>query len=1210
MDSRKIANDSLTPTQRRVVESRGNVLVMAGAGTGKTKTLIERCLHCLEHDGAAMDEMLIVTFTEAAAAEMRGRLRRAIEDRLRPEAGNGHEEGQGHPAGISWAEQLARFDLAHIGTLHSFCLKLVREHFYELGLDPRLAVLEEGESRQLANETLDELFATYYAGEDEFSVAVQDLIQTHGGGRDDQIRKLVLRLHHYSQARPDAAGWLAQQREEFTAAASRDWPGWLRAAVEDWRREWRPWLDSLGAGGNEKAVELEAILKRLDAAGSAPDFAIWRETAATVLEQIADADANWPAKRKTVLRQPLEDIFEEAGFLRSLAVVKADADPLVEDWSWVRGQMATLLRLAGEFDGRLAERKQANGALDFHDLEQFALALLWDFPANQPTAVAAAWQAKLKFVFVDEYQDINAAQDQIIAALSRTGAAANRFLVGDVKQSIYRFRLADPQIFRDYARNWQGGAGQTIPLADNFRSRESLLQLVNSVFRPLMRVETGGVAYDADAELRFGAPQARGDFSAARDAGPRAELLVRFKQGRNETREEESAALAGLGDTQREARLVAGRLQRLVADRNEIFDDRTKSFRPVEWRDIAILLRSPRGRTEVFAKEFERAGVPLAVAREGFYQSIEILDLLNLLQLLDNPLQDAPCIAVLRSPLGGLSLAELAQIRLAARDKHFWTALNRSAEAGLADAETAAKVRIFLERCSRWRVLARQVSLSQCLDEILAATLYPDWLRAQPRGAQRAANVTRFLQLARQFDQFQRQGLYRFLKFIEAQQEAEAEPEVPALAVGNAVRLLSIHQSKGLEFPVVVLADLAKPFNELDLRSEIIFDEQFGLCPKVKPPQSGRRYPSLPHWLAQRRQKRELRGEELRLLYVAMTRARDQLILTASITEKSWQEKWMTPQPVAARHIAAAKCFADWLAMWFSNQPPGTNAKESSDESGRRETLHWQIIPDAEFEPQVSGSGEVIQPASGERQAASGRASLESRLKWSYPFVPATRHKAKSSVTALRREAEELSEEAEMLFEPAQTVPTPRRKPATTGVKLSAAEIGAAHHKFMQHVALEQTEHLAEEAERLAQGNYLSAAERAVLDLDALGAFWNSPLGRKIRAHAPAVRREMPFTARFSPRELSLVTGRPADAALENELVIVQGVADLIVLRPEEIWLVDFKTDDVSGRNLPEKVRLYEPQIRLYAAALKKIFARKVTVRALHFLVAGTTVEI
>ncbi len=504
MASVRTQNNSLTPTQRRVVAARGNVLVMAGAGTGKTKTLIERCLDCLEHDGAAMDKMLIVTFTEAAAAEMRGRLRRAIEAKALEEAINHHS-----PSTIRldpWAEHLARFDLAHIGTLHGFCLKLVREHFYALALVPRVAVLGEGEARQLANETLEAQFTKHYEEVDEFSVAVQDLIQIQGGGRDEAIRRLVLQLHHYAQARPDAAGWLARQREKFALAEPADWECWLPKAIEEWRDYWLPVLDHLKAE-NEKAAELAVIFPRITAmaarlAGNGP----WRKAASEALGQIVAADANWPARRKMALRKPIEDLFADAEFLHSLAVVKGAVDPLAEDWSWVRGQMETLLRLAEEFAQNLGERKLANGVLDFHDLEQFALKLLWDFSTGQPTAVAAQWREKLKFVFVDEYQDINAAQDKIIAALSREGAGANRFLVGDVKQSIYRFRLADPKIFRDYARSWHGGAGTIIPLSENFRSRAGLLDLINSLFRLIMHKETGGVAYD----------QTRQNFSAAR----------------------------------------------------------------------------------------------------------------------------------------------------------------------------------------------------------------------------------------------------------------------------------------------------------------------------------------------------------------------------------------------------------------------------------------------------------------------------------------------------------------------------------------------------------------------------------------------------------------------------------------------------------------------------------------------------------------------
>jgi ATP-dependent helicase/nuclease subunit A len=1303
MEPPRSKNDSLTPSQRQAVAARGNVLVMAGAGTGKTHTLVERCLHCLcsEQPPASLEEILVVTFTEAAAAEMRRRLREQLEEKLRAA-----------PDEPRWAEQIALFDTAHIGTLHSFCLKLVREHFHELGLDPQLTMLDAGEARLLADETLDEELQEHYAGQNKLAEAVQKLIQIYGGGRDQAIRQLVLRLHHYAQTRPDADGWLARQIEHFAAPAPDEWRGWLLNGIQAWHDEWLPVLEILSAE-NEKATELLGIFSRLGSAPAsgairrapasninaaektnerqmsspnandedvvghtrgacAPQFS--RETAADILAQIISADGNWPARRKTVLRKPLEKFFADAAFLHSLAATENGRDPLVEDWNWVRGHMDALVRLTQNFSARFAARKRDDGVLDFHDLEQFALKLLWDFAADRPTSVAGRWRQRIRFVFVDEYQDINAAQDKIIQALSRdlspsprpsgeragergvelannrpprpdplllgggegegqpAAPVGNRFLVGDVKQSIYRFRLADPKIFRDYAQSWRGKNGQTIPLAENFRSREGLLNFVNSVFEPLMREEIGGVRFDAGARLQFGAPGQRAELSRAKDASPCAELLLRFKKGRNDAEpgdDSDDDDLADLQETEKEARLLALRLKRLEAGNQEIWDTEKKLFRPAEWRDMAVLLRAPSGKAEIFAKEFQRAGVPLVVERGGFYDSNEILDLLSLLQLLDNPLQDVPVIAVLRSPLAGLSLDELAQIRLAAKGVHFWTALNRWCDVtrdggrvtgSEATAETFSKADNFLKRFLRWRQLARRASLSQCLESMLAETHYAEWLLARPRGAQRRANVERFLGLAQKFDQFQRQGLFRFLKFIEAQCEAEVEPEVAAVADENAVRLMSIHQSKGLEFPVVAVADLAKPFNTQDLRGEIIFDETFGLCPRVQPPHTGRRYPSLPHWLAQQHQRREQWGEELRLLYVALTRARDTLILTAAVTEKKWGSLWLKPEAITIQAIVAAKSYADWLGLWFAQYTGGTTATATE---GELPHLRWRLTEDAE----LADEG-LDKPAEKELLPLDDktRRQLRETLAWQYPFAAATQRAAKSSVTVLRRQAaEELDDEAEQVFRlrfsenrlartlapPAQNLKSSRS--AGRNPKLSAAATGTAHHKFLQFVALNKANDVAalkSEANRLEQEKVLSVDERAALALEDIAAFWNSEPGEKIRAQAARVRRELAFTARFSPAELETLTGVKSAPGLEGEFVVVQGVADLVVLLPEEIWLADFKTDEIRQNGLPDKIKAYAPQLKLYAQALEKIYARPVTERWLHFLAARKTVEI
>ena len=1192
METPRPTSAPLTPSQRQAVAAVGNVLVMAGAGAGKTKTLIARCLHCLEQENTSLDQLLIVTFTEAAAAEMRQRLRRELEKKAAQSAANEH-----------WTRQLALFETAHIGTLHSFCVRLVREHFYQLELDPQFTVLDATQARLLAHETLEAQFQAHYEHKTAISSQVLEFIQVHGGGRDEKIRALVLRLHQYSQTRPDAARWLADQLTSFSATHPAHWQPWLQIAIENWRDEWLLQLKSLSPD-NPKAAELLPKVESL----CGPCL---RAAAGTILAEIVDIDRNdfWPKGKKTKLRPPLEKLFESAAFLASVAVIGHDQDPLAEDWTWVRGHMATLLKLTEEFTANYSAQKRSDGVLDFSDLEQFALKLLWDFSRDQPTANAHGWQQKLRFVLVDEYQDINAAQDKIIAALARVGPDANRFLVGDVKQSIYRFRLADPAIFRAYARDWQPPRGRTIPLTDNFRSREGLLAFVNSVFRLIFQKDVGGVDYDDTAQLRFGAPEQRTALSLAANPDPCVELLLRLKTKSDDFSGGDHPSLVDLEESQKEARLAALHLKSLYEASHAIWDETISGFRPVTWRDMTILLRSPRNKSAAYVKEFERAGIPLAIERGGFYESSEILDLLSLLQLLDNPLQDVPCLAVLRSPFVGLTLDQLAEIRMVARDQQFWTALNFARTVGaLKDAVLQTAIADFLKRFSIWRKLVRQVSLSQCLETVLSGTHYLEWLKAQPRGAQRAANVDTFLRLAQQFDQFQRQGLYRFLQFIEAQREIEAEPEVSATAVENAVRLMSIHQSKGLEFPVVLIADLAKSFNEQDLRADIIFDEVYGLCPRVKPPHLHERYSSLPHWLAKQHQQMELRGEELRLLYVAFTRARDSLILLASISPNQWKNQWQLPQPLTPRSIATAKSFADWLQLWFSRTATKLSPQDTdrTDASGTIGSLHWQLVDENRL---LDGAKDAAAPAIATNPWASAGSETNSRLQrvltWHYNHTAATRRKAKASVTELRRTAAALADEAEPVF-------THWRAPVATSA-MSAAEIGTAHHKFLQLVVIKKTGDLialTAEANRLAADEALSPEERGILDLPALAEFFDSPLGQKIRAHAAETRRELPFTASFTPSEISEIIGGECDPSLSDEIVVVQGVADLVVQLPDETWLIDFKTDAIKPAGLSEKVHRYTPQLKLYARALEKIYPGTVTKSWLHFLALGQSIPI
>ncbi len=1275
---------SLTAAQSKAVRARGNVLVLAGAGSGKTSTLVKRLLDTLltEQPPPAVCDFLVVTFTEAAAAELRQRLRTALTEEQVRQSGDAR-----------WAEQLALFDTAHIGTIHSFCFHLIGQYFHQLELDPQLNVLPEAEARLLAEEALDAVLERQFQGAD--AEALQQLLQVQAAGRDRVLRNLVLKVHSYSQSLPNSDAWFRQQLDIFENPAPNAWQTWLSDAFALWQHLWTEPLTRAAARGNDLARQCLqwfeqqrspvsggahesppglGVRQLSGALGSDTTFEtsshkaaegrrtpgrcldgepITREAVATLVGRVWELGNNPPRGKKGAWVDPLKGFWADARFLASLTDPAASHDPLAEDWSWCRQHVLALLQLTRAFGEAYAAAKRERGELDFADLEQFALRLLWDFEHDRPTAIAEEQRAKLRFVFVDEYQDINAAQDRIVTALSRDGAAANRFLVGDVKQSIYRFRLADPSIFRDYAARWREGcAGQTVALAENFRSREAILEFVNAVFRPLMRPEAGGLTYDDEAALRFGAPEERHALSRTADAAPRVELHLRLKQKADATVAVEDE-LSELQDAEKEARLVALRLRQLVDTGHEIWDDKAKAFRPVRFADMAVLLRAPSSKAEGYAKQFERAGVPLQVARGGFFDAIEIADLLNLLHLLDNPLQDLPTLAVLRSPLVGLTLDELAVIRLTLPKGHFWTALARWREIQISGAEAEPaelyrKITNFLARYHRWRRLARQGSLSRCLDAVLAETHYADWLLAQPRGAQRHANVERLLSLAQQFDQFHRQGLFRFLRFIEAQREAEAEPEVAQSADENAVRLMSIHQSKGLEFPVVVLGDLGKRFNDQDLRADLILDEQYGLCPCIQPPGNRRKYPSLAHWLASRRQRREQLGEESRLLYVAMTRARDTLLLAGSVPES-----WLADDAgeLGVTEILEGRSYLDWLWPWFAanggladhapassqnplfawqlhtddalrellESPPGLGVRRPSGalSPGELRATRPERRGAAALQDAGAALPDSVPPAANEPiRAKRGAEELWSRVEqlaaWQYSHVAATREPAKTSVTALRRRFAE-AEEATGAFPPAVKSPEAKPRSARRKGKLSAADTGTAHHHFLQHVELERTGNPAEleaEAKRLVSAGKLAADEMAALDFEALSGFWNSPVGQRIREQAKFVKRELGFTTRFSPDEFRRIIGAAPSPELADEQVVVQGVADLVVMLPEELWLLDFKTDTLAPAALAERVKSYEPQLRLYALALERIFRRPATEIWLHFLALGDTVSL
>lgn len=1230
---------SPTAQQQRAIEATGDVLVMAGAGAGKTSTLVARILRHLTEatPRLSLDRLLVVTFNEAAAGEMRHRLGLALEARQRE-----------HPEDTWVAEQLALLESARVSTLHAFCLQLVREHFHELGLDPRFGVMDEIQAQILGDEALSGVLRGHFAGDAPGAEQVRPFLERHAREGDRALRALIWRVHEYMRSLPEPAEWLRLQREGYARATPDVWQTLLGPGLRTWARGWLESVERLAARDpqNFAATEVQAALVgRVNAAVA--------EDPHPFLAALRHAGDKSRYKKGTIgtWYDPLKDLFAEVE--RWSGCFETEA--LAEDWTWARPDVLALLELVEQFDRAFEAARRQGSLLDFADLEQLALRVLWD-PARQcPTPRAEQWRRQFDLVFVDEYQDINGAQDRILSCVSRDagGPAANRFFVGDVKQSIYRFRRADPRIFQRYAAAWRGGVGGTvIPLAENFRSHEAILGFVNVVFSTLMRPEVGGVAYDAEARLTYGAPDARPALRAQPQGRVEAHWLLTDSRVEEDVDEGEGVASepadsAGGGGVptedldaeQAQARVVARRLRRWHDEGLLVWDARLGGGRTVQWRDMVVLHPAPRPVAERWAREFQRAGIPFEARRSGFFAALEVSDLVCLLRLLDNPLQDLPLIAVLRSPLVGMTLDELAVVRWFAREGAYWAALEclgRDENAGTSDADAEPAVRAaanlarekyrwFRPRFERWRRLAREGSLALCLETVLAETGYEAWLRAQPRAEALLANVRRLVDASRQFDQYQRHGLYRFLAFLDAQADSGREVAVASVASSNSVRLLSMHQSKGLEFPVVVVAGLGRSFNLRDLHGPWLLDAEWGVCPPVIPPNERSGYPSVVRWLAGARQRLEALGEQLRLLYVALTRPMERLVLVGA-TRAARLETWTGEvPPPTARDLARGRDPLAWLGPLM---PQLTGRSDWAEiEQGQGTWLDWYLHRPEEYAATSADFPSAAVAASAEPVSGAANASvldpalleaLRSRLSWAYPWPTATREPAKLAVTALRRRWEWAHDEEAATapaIRPGRGAGVEPWTEAQGAVSLAAVTRGSVHHLFCELVTWEATENeerFRAEVPRMVAEGWLEEREARELDLEGLWAFWNSPVAAAIRVHEDAVHRELPFTARLRSSDLRAL-GHPHPAGLADEdFQVIQGVVDLAVVLPEEIWIVDYKTDRVGrdGGGVDARVQHHALQLQVYAFALSQIFRRPVTRRWLYFIEARRCVEV
>ena len=994
----------------------------------------------------------------------------------------------------------------------------------------------------------------------------------------------MLELHEKLRSQPWPEQWADEQRralaaEGVTDAADTVWGRELMdAAKRDcvcWAQAFETALSEIRSGGGE--IEKAYAPSFTATAEALRDFARalggdWDEARAFAaipfprLGSLRNYDDTSRKARVTSVRDACKKAAAE--WAQCFA---EDSATLLTELRSCATSMGTLLDLALEFDAAFSAEKRRRGCLDFSDLEHYAAQLLVDRESGLPTWNAAEWAGRFEEVMVDEYQDVSPIQDLIFRAVSRNGR--NLFLVGDVKQSIYRFRLADPSLFLEkyhsYAPAEQAEEGQPrrILLQENFRSRRSVLEASNAVFSQLMSEDLGELDYDDDAALRFGAKG-----YPEEDEPPVEFALIEAEGGADgEDFPPEKS--------EREALYVAGRIREMMEAGAPVHTP--EGARRCTWSDFVLLLRSPGGRGAVYRRVLAEQGIPVDVQQGGgFFTSLEITVAVNLLSLIDNPHADVPLISVLRSPVFAFSADELSAIRTGSPDTDYYAALRSAAERG------DGKSTDFLRQLEGWRALASDLLPEELLRRVCADTGLFAICAAMADGKARRRNLTKLFEYARGFSAGGNRGLYRFVNWLRRLAEKGVEPEVAP--EGDAVRILSIHRSKGLEFPFVFLCDLEHQFNKSDARDRVLIHPALGLGPKYTDPDLGVEYPTLARRAVAQRLVREMLSEEMRVLYVGMTRAREKLVLTAarrnaSQTLDTLRESLTLPLSPALLRSAASP--ARWLIL-------------AALADGERH-LRLRLVEILE-----AGTPGVEDKAEDGPADDAVYARLARKLSFAYPHAGAVSLPSKLTATELKREAlPEDPEAASMVREP---IAYHFRNPEPgTHRNLSAAEKGTATHLFLQHLNLHRagsTEELCHELDRLTALGRLRPEERAAISPAAVVKLFASPLGKRMR-EASELWREFRFTLLTEADEFF-------EEAEPGERLLLQGVVDCWFVENGQITIVDYKTDRVTAGGAPERAEHYRPQLETYAVALQRITGLPVAQKALWFLTPGVEIEL
>lgn len=1305
-----------TEAQQKVIDTRNrNLLVSAAAGSGKTAVLVERIISMIsegEHP-IDIDRLLVVTFTNAAAAQMRERIGKALDQKLLKEPGNTHLQ-----------KQLSLLQSAQITTIHSFCLNVIRNYFHRIDLDPSFKLAEESEITLLQSDVMAEVLERWYEeGDEDF----HKFIESYSYSKSDQpIEDLVLQIFRFSMSNPWPKEWINHIQGSFEVQSLEE------LEQTDWMKELLHYVrvvlsDLLKKNEAARAIcedpdgpsaYLPALLSDRELLLALSKVNTYGEYAAcfanlTYERLSAKREEGVTAAKKDRVKAIREEVKKGMKDLRSQFFFQSPKE-MLQDMMAAGRVMKVLFRLTLDFMEEFARKKEEKNLIDFNDLEHYALNILVEEKDGQkvPTRAAEELSELFEEILIDEYQDSNLVQETILKSISREDRGNhNRFMVGDVKQSIYKFRLAMPELFMEKYKTYStedtladGGRNPNlrIDLDKNFRSRKIVLDYVNRIFEQIMTEAVGGIVYDEAASLKYGelfeellaskmnrqasslimskgsensdAIQRNGEQAAENNsksgeltAGNNPEngeicgripkdvelLLVTDEEVSQEEgdpkdragdqdlsakdRNEKEGDDSDLGEAFRgdeedfeeavytrkelEARAIAARITELTDPEKGLllFDQGSLSYRPAAYKDIVILLRSMSGWSEVFVNTLLQEGIPAyADTGSGYFQTVEIMTLLNMLRIIDNPRQDIPFVGVLYSPMVGLTTTELAQIRIHGRNKEMYqAALNYVREA---DTELKEKLERFLKLLEELRSMVKYTPLHELIEEVLERTGYGYYVLALPGGDRRRANIDMLINQAVRFEKGSYRGLFHFIRYMEKLKKYEIDFG-EAATVGeqdNTVRIMSIHKSKGLEFPVVFVAGLSKQFNTQDIRSSIVLHSEYGVGPEYVDSEKRTKAPTLLKKLLQKKILMESLGEELRVLYVAMTRAKEKLILSGYLKSKNELGR----KQFSFYELMSTKSYMDLVLPAMLNRIPRAELPEGypcclEHEGQVIKFMHKSNLMEQEIAKQVMLSLEEEELRALNPDVIFDpklREEIKARLHYSYPYKQVSGLKSKLSVSELKKLGQYVDEEqSELLY------------PQSKGKDLSGADFdatipdfirggekeasgtdrGTLYHKVLEllHLPTVRTkEDVAADIERMIREQKLSLEDAKKIKQDYIVRFAQSSLAERMRK-AQALGR--------LHKEQQFVMGLKAKDVYpeqdSEETVLLQGIIDAFFEEDEELVLLDYKSDIVESEE--ELLKRYRVQLEYYKKALEQILNKKVKEMVIYSLYLGREIR-